>query len=134
MMIASDATKLVELKVMQLNSVQIIGIIWWVIPCPLSVAILGGMWKNGAALSKSPAFPALCQAITVFFLAIVSFGAFMVGHSIWLANQFAGLPPVGPSFRWDCTATAISYGLATAIFLITARAWFALKRSIISGS
>ena len=126
-----DATKLVELKVTQLNSVQTIGIIWWVVSCVLSVMILGGVWKSGDALVKSPAFAPIRHAITVFFLAIIAFGSFMVGHSIWLANQFASTPsPIAKAFCWDCTATAISYGIATSIFVIACRAWFALARSL----
>ena len=131
MMTAEEATKLVELKVVQLDSVQTIGIIWWVVSCALSVAILWGMWKNGGAFAKSPAFQPMCMAVTVFFLAILSFGTFMVGHTLWLARQFAGIPsPIAPAFRWDCIATSISYAMATAIFIVTARAWFALSRSL----
>jgi ABC-type polysaccharide/polyol phosphate export permease len=130
-MIDSEAAKLVELKVTQLNSVQTIGIIWWVVSCALSVVIIGGVWKNGAEFAKSPIFSAFCQAITVFFLAIVAFGSFMVGHSIWLANQFSKIPsPIAPAFCWDCTATSISYGIATAIFVIAGKAWFALGKSL----
>lgn len=129
-----EATKLVELKVTQLNSVQTIGIIWWVVSCALSVVLIGGMWKNGAALAKASFFGPVCQAVTVFFVAIISFGSFMVGHSLWLANQFSKIPsPIAPAFCWDCTATSISYGIATAIFIVATRAWFAVVRDLRSG-
>lgn len=131
MMMQDEAAKLVELKVMQLDSVQTIGIIWWVVSCALSYAILAGVWKNAPALAASPVLKPLCRAVAVFFLAIVSFGTFMVGHSVWLAVQFKGIPSaLGPAFCWDSTATAISYAMATSIFIVTARAWFALAGTL----
>jgi hypothetical protein len=69
--------------------------------------------------------------VTVFFVAIISFGAFMVGHSLWLAHQFSKIPsPIAPAFCWDCTATSISYGIATAIFIVATRAWFAVQGTL----
>ena len=131
MMTEDEATKLVELKVMQLDSVQMIGIIWWVESCALSFAIIGGVWKNGAVLAQSPILKPLCRAVAVFFVAIVSFGSFMVGHSLWLAYQFSGIPSsIAGAFCWDGTATSISYAMATAIFVIAAKAWFALAGSL----
>ncbi len=130
-MTEDEAAKLVELKVMQLDSVQTIGIIWWVVSCALSFAILAGAWKHAAALAASPVLKPMCRAIMVFFLAIISFGTFMVGHATWLAVQFSGIPsPIAPAFCWDCTATAISYAMATSIFIVTARAWFALAETL----
>lgn len=134
-MLEEEAKTLVALKVTQLNSVQTIGIIWWVVSCALSYAILAGAWKSGAALVRSSAFQAISHAVAVFFLAIIAFGSFMVGHSLWLAKQFGRIPStIAPEFCWDCTATAISYTIATFIFVVTAKAWFALARSLRSGS
>lgn len=130
-MLEEEARTLVELKVTQLNSVQTIGIIWWVVSCALSFAIIAGVWKSGSSLAKSAAFTPVSQAVAVFFLAIIAFGSFMVGHSLWLAKQFSRIPSfIAPEFCWDCTATAISYAIATFIFVVAARAWFALARSL----
>lgn len=130
--IAADLIeKIVELKVSQLNSLQSVGMIWWVSSCVLCASIITGIWKFGQTLAGNPIVRALRRAIGFFFLTIVTFGAFMTVHLLVLAHEFSALKsPLASAFWWDCVATSISYGIATSSFVLVTIAWFTLVRGL----
>src|SRR5262245_18079214 len=106
--------KLVELKISQLNSIQSVGMTWWLSYCVLCASIIAGVWKFGQALAGNPLLRALRRALGFFFLSIVTFGAFMTVHSLILAHELSALGSnLASGFWWDCVATSIAYAIAT---------------------
>jgi hypothetical protein len=127
----STIEKVVELKVSQLNSIQSVGMSWWVGSCVLCASIIAGVWKFGHDLANSPLLGALRIAIGFFFLSIVAFGAFMTVHSLVLTRQLLRLKSeLASKFWWDCVATGIAYAIATSSFILVTIAWFALLRNL----
>ena len=131
----STLQKLVELKISQLNSIQSVGMTWWVSSCVLCASIIAGIWKFGQALAGNPLLRALRRALGFFFFSIVAFGGFMTAHSLVLAHELSALhADFASRFWWDCFATSIAYAIATSSFILVTIAWFTLVQHLRTAS
>jgi hypothetical protein len=115
---------ILESKLKFLDTLASVGMSWWVSGIVFCATILAGCWLKRDTVIKVPFFQLFCATLTVFYLSVVGFGAFMAFETRNLAREVQQLLSSDPGTPFQ--TVFYGYLIGTTSFVLIALCWLGL--------